>query len=147
MPRTPFGVYDQGRAGFILVGTVRLYEVFTDRSQPASELDQLWSRVGICELLPGLTDYEGRQMSSHGLGRLPEPTIKQVLAQTGSSIRRLATLFEHLKELRAQCRPRHHRRRWSNARAPLAVSLAGPFRPRSAGAGRAASQFFKPRTV
>jgi DNA transposition AAA+ family ATPase len=93
-------VYDRGRVGVMLVGTLRLYEVFTDGSRPASELEQLWSRVGICELLPGLTEYEGRQMISRGLGRLPEPTIRQVLGQTGSSMRRLATLLEHLKELR-----------------------------------------------
>jgi len=31
---------------------------------------------------------------------LPEPTIKQALTQTGSSIRRLAAQLEHLKELR-----------------------------------------------
>jgi len=93
-------VYDRGRVGVMLVGTLRLYEVFTDGSRPASELEQLWSRVGICELLPGLTEYEARQMISHRLGRLPEPTIRQVLAETGSSIRRLATLLQHLKELR-----------------------------------------------
>ncbi len=89
-----------GRVGVMLVGTLRLYEVFTDGSRPASELEQLWSRVGICELLPGLTDYEARQMISQRLGRLPEPTMKQVLGQTGNSIRRLATLLEYLKELR-----------------------------------------------
>ncbi len=45
--------------------------------------------MGICELLPGLTEYEARQMIQKVLGRIPEATIKQILRQTGNSIRRL----------------------------------------------------------
>lgn len=33
-------------------------------------------------------------------GRLPEITIKQILKQTGNSIRKLARMLEHLKELK-----------------------------------------------
>jgi DNA transposition AAA+ family ATPase len=62
-------------------------------------LEQLWSRVGICELLPGLTEYEARQMIQKALGRIPELTSKQILRQTGNSIRRLTELLERLKEL------------------------------------------------
>lgn len=92
-------VFDRGHLGVVVVGTLRLYEIFTDGSRPASDLEQLWSRVGICELLPGLTGYEGRQMIQKALGRLPEITIKQILKQTGNSIRRLRNLLERLKEL------------------------------------------------
>jgi DNA transposition AAA+ family ATPase len=92
-------VYDRGRLGVVLIGTLRLYEIFTNGSRPASELEQLWSRVGICELLPGLTEYEARQMIQKTLGRLPELTIKQILNQAGNSIRRLTKLFDHLKGL------------------------------------------------
>ena len=93
-------VYDLGRLGVVLVGTLRLYEIFTDGSRPAGELEQLWSRVGICELLPGLTEYEARQVIQKTLGRIPEITTKQILRQTGNSIRRLARLLEHLAELK-----------------------------------------------
>jgi len=93
-------VYDLGRLGVVLVGTLRLYEIFTDGSRPAGELEQLWSRVGICELLPGLTEYEARQIIQQALGRIPETTTKQILRQTGHSIRRLANLLEHLGELK-----------------------------------------------
>jgi DNA transposition AAA+ family ATPase len=93
-------VYDLGRLGVVLVGTLRLYEIFTDGSRPAGELEQLWSRVGICELLPGLTEYEARQVIQKTLGRIPEITTKQILRQTGNSIRRLARLLEHLRELK-----------------------------------------------
>jgi DNA transposition AAA+ family ATPase len=96
----PRCVFDQGRLGVVLVGTLRLYEIFTDGSRPAGELEQLWSRVGICELLPGLTEYEARQMIQKALGRTPETTTKQILRQTGHSIRRLANLLEHLGELK-----------------------------------------------
>jgi DNA transposition AAA+ family ATPase len=84
----------------VLIGTLRLYEIFTNGSRPASELEQLWSRVGICELLPGLTEYEARQIIQQALGRIPETTTKQILKQTGNSIRRLANLLEHLGELK-----------------------------------------------
>jgi len=93
-------VYDRGRLGVVLIGTLRLYEIFTNGSRPASELEQLWSRVGICELLPGLTEYEARQIIQQALGRIPEITTKQILRQTGNSIRRLAKLLEHLAELK-----------------------------------------------
>ena len=93
-------VYDLGGLGVVLVGTLRLYEIFTDGSRPAGELEQLWSRVGICELLPGLTEYEARQVIQKMLGRIPEITTKQILRQTGNSIRRLARLLEHLAELK-----------------------------------------------
>jgi hypothetical protein len=56
--------------------------------------------VGICELLPGLTEYEARQVIQKTLGRIPEITTKQILRQTGNSIRRLARLLEHLVELK-----------------------------------------------
>jgi DNA transposition AAA+ family ATPase len=93
-------VYDRGRLGVVLIGTLRLYEIFTNGSRPASELEQLWSRVGICELLPGLTEYEARQIIQQALGRIPETTTKQILRQTGNSIRRLAKLLEQLKALK-----------------------------------------------
>jgi DNA transposition AAA+ family ATPase len=93
-------VYDRGRLGVVLIGTLRLYEIFTNGSRPASELEQLWSRVGICELLPGLTEYEARQIIQQALGRIPETNTKQILRQTGHSIRRLTKLLEDLKELK-----------------------------------------------
>jgi len=96
---SPRCVFDQGHLGVVLVGTLRLYEIFTDGSRPAPELEQLWSRVGICELLPGLTEYEARQIIQQALGRIPEITTKQILRQTGDSIRRLTKLLERLKEL------------------------------------------------
>ena len=99
-------VYDRGRLGVVLIGTLRLYEIFTNGSRPASELEQLWSRVGICELLPGLTEYEARQIIQQALGRIPETTTKQILRQTGNSIRRLAKLLEHLGELKELNRDR-----------------------------------------
>lgn len=95
----PRCVFDQGHLGVVLVGTLRLYEIFTDGSRPGSELEQLWSRVSICEMLPGLAEYEARQIIQQALGRIPETTTKQILRQTGHSIRRLTKLLERLKEL------------------------------------------------
>lgn len=92
-------VYDLGHLGVVLIGTLRLYEIFTDGSRPAGELEQLWSRVGICELLPGLVEREARQMIQKTLGRISEIATKQILHQTGNSIRRLTKLIERLREL------------------------------------------------
>lgn len=92
-------VYDCGHLGVVLIGTLRLYEIFTDGSRPASELEQLWSRVGICEPLPGLTEYEAREMIQKALGWTPQIATKQILKQTGNSIRQLTKLLERLKEL------------------------------------------------
>ncbi len=92
-------VYDLARLGAVLVGTLQLYEIFTDGSRPAGELEQLWSRVGICELLPGLPEHEARQMIQKALGCTPETTTKQILRKSGISIRRLTKLLGRLKEL------------------------------------------------
>ena len=92
-------VYDLGHLGVALIGTLRLYEIFTDGSRPAGELEQLWSRVGICELLPGLMEHEARQMIQKTLGRISEIATKQILGLTGNSMRRLAKLLDQLKEL------------------------------------------------
>ncbi len=89
----------RGRLGIVLIGMLRLYEMFTDGRRTASELERLWSRVAICELLPGLTEYEARQMVQKALGRLPELTVKQILQRAGNSVRRLIRLLERLKEL------------------------------------------------
>jgi hypothetical protein len=58
------------------------------------------SRVEVCELLPGLMEYEARQMIQKALGGLTELTIKHILKQTGNSMRRLAQMIEHMRELR-----------------------------------------------
>jgi DNA transposition AAA+ family ATPase len=92
-------VYDLRRLGVGLIEGLRLYEILTEGSGLAGELEQLWSRVGICELLPGLTEYEARQMIQKTLGRIPEAASKQILRQTGNSIRRLTKLLDRLKEL------------------------------------------------
>ncbi len=67
---------------------------------------QAQSRVGICEPLPGLTEFEALQMIQKALGRLPEVTIKQILNQAGNSIRRLTKLFDPLKGLQELNRDR-----------------------------------------
>ena len=50
-------------------------------------------------MLPGLMEHEARQMIQKALGRIPENSTKQILRQTGNSMRRLTKLLERLKEL------------------------------------------------
>ncbi len=59
---------------------------------------QAESRVEICELLPGLMEWEARQVIQKALGRIPESTIKQILQQTGNSLCSLTHLIDRLKE-------------------------------------------------
>jgi DNA transposition AAA+ family ATPase len=99
-------IYDEGKLGLVLIGSLRLYEIFTDGSRPASELEQLWSRVGITEMLPGLAEYEARKMIQQKLGRIPENATKQILQQTDNSMRRLVKQLQHLKELQQLNRDR-----------------------------------------
>ena len=79
--------------------TPQRYEISTYGSGPPWEQEQLWSRVETCEL-PGLTEYEARQMILKVLWRPPEITTGQILNQAGNSIRRLTSLIGRLKELR-----------------------------------------------
>jgi hypothetical protein len=55
--------------------------------------------VGTCELLPGLNEYEAREIVQKSLGRIPEITSKQILKQTGNSMRRLTKMPKRLQEL------------------------------------------------
>ena len=54
----------------------------------------------ICELLPGLMEWEARQMIQKTLGRISETATKQILRLTGNSVRRLTKLLERLRELK-----------------------------------------------
>ena len=45
-------------------------------------------------------EYEARQMIQKSLGRIPEIAAKQILRQTGNSIRRLTKQLERLQELK-----------------------------------------------
>jgi len=57
------------RLSMVLVGTKRLYDLFTNGGRKSQELEQLWSRVGIHDLLPGLTPVEVRQIAKASLGK------------------------------------------------------------------------------
>ena len=57
--------------------------------------------MGTCELLPGLNEYEAREIVQKSLGCIPEITSKQILKQTGNSMRRLTKMLARLNELKA----------------------------------------------
>jgi DNA transposition AAA+ family ATPase len=39
-------IYDMTECGMVLVGTKRLYDLFTNGGRKSQDLEQLWSRVG-----------------------------------------------------------------------------------------------------
>jgi len=84
----------------VLVGTKRLYDLFTNGGRKSQDLEQLWSRVGIHDLLPGLTPSEVRQIVKASLGKLNEAAIVEIQRTTRGSARRLTKLVPRLKRLR-----------------------------------------------
>ncbi len=92
-------IHDMAECGMVLVGTQRLYDLFTNGGHKSQELEQLWSRVGIHDLLPGLTAAEVRQMAQASLGKLNEETLGEIQRTTRGSVRRLGKLMPRLKRL------------------------------------------------
>jgi len=92
-------IRDMTECGMVLVGTQRLYDLFTNGGRKSQELEQLWSRVAIHDLLPGLTAAEVRQMAEASLGKLKQQTLGEIQRTTRGSVRRLAKLVPRLKRL------------------------------------------------
>ena len=94
-------LHDMTECGMVLVGTKRLYDLFTNGGRKSQDLEQLWSRVGIHDLLPGLTPTEVRQIVKASLGKLNEAAIVEIQRTTRGSARRLTKLVPRLKRLKA----------------------------------------------
>ncbi len=94
-------LHDMTECGMVLVGTKRLYDLFTNGGRKSQDLEQLWSRVGIHDLLPGLTPTEVRQIAQASLGKLNEAAIVEIQRTTRGSARRLTKLVPRLKRLKA----------------------------------------------
>lgn len=93
-------IHDMTECGMVLVGTKRLYDLFTNGGRKSQDLEQLWSRVGIHDLLPGLGGSEVRQIAKASLGKLNEATAVEIQRTTRGSARRLTKLMPRLKRLR-----------------------------------------------
>lgn len=93
-------IHDMTECGMVLVGTKRLYEVFTNGGRKSQDLEQLWSRVGIHDLLPGLSAAEVRQITRSSLGHASEATLAEIERTTRGSARRLVKLIPRLKRLK-----------------------------------------------
>ena len=92
-------IHDMTECGMVLVGTKRLYDLFTNGGRKSQDLEQLWSRVGIHDLLPGLTPVELRKIARASLGKLNEATMGEIQRTTQGSARRLAKLVPRLRRL------------------------------------------------
>jgi len=93
-------IHDMTECGMALVGTKRLFDLFTNGGRKSQDLEQLWSRVGIHDLLPGLTPAEVRQIAQASLGKVNEATVAEIQRTTRGSARRLTKLVPRLKRLR-----------------------------------------------
>ena len=93
-------IHDMTECGMVLVGTKRLFDLFTNGGRKSQDLEQLWSRVGIHDLLPGLTPAEVRQIVQASLGKTNEATVAEIQRTTRGSARRLTKLVPRLKRLK-----------------------------------------------
>ena len=83
----------------VLVGTKRLYELFTNGGRKSRDLEQLWSRVGIHDLLPGLDAGEIRRIASASFADLNHSATLEIQRVTGQSTRCLMKLIPRIKRL------------------------------------------------
>jgi len=65
----------------------------------SQELEQLWSRVAIHDLLPGLSPAEVRHIVQTSMGRVNEAAMGDIERSTRGSARRLAKLLPRLRRL------------------------------------------------
>ncbi len=93
-------VHDMTECGMVLVGTKRLFDLFTNGGRRSQDLEQLWSRVGMHDLLPGLTPQEVRQIAKASMDKLNQATVVEIQRVTRGSARRLTKLVPRLKRLR-----------------------------------------------
>jgi DNA transposition AAA+ family ATPase len=93
-------IHDMTECGMVLVGTKRLFDLFTNGGRKSQDLEQLWSRAGIHDLLPGLSPAEVRQIVLASLGRTNETTVIEIQRTARGSTRRLTKLVPRLKRLK-----------------------------------------------
>ena len=62
-------IHDMTECGMVLVATQRLYDLFTNGGRKSQDLEQLWSRVGIHDLLPGLAPSEVGQIAKASMSQ------------------------------------------------------------------------------
>jgi len=93
-------IHDLSGCGVVLVGTPRLYDVFTNGGRKSRDLEQLWSRVGIHDLLPGLTATEVRQIVKASSAHLNDAAITELQRTIHGSTRRLTKLLPRLIRLK-----------------------------------------------
>jgi len=92
-------IHDMAECGMVLAGTKRLYDLFTNGGRKSQDLEQLWSRVAIHDLLPGLSPAEVRHIVQTSMGRLNEAAVGEIQRSTRGSARRLAKLLPRLRRL------------------------------------------------
>ena len=92
-------IHDLSHCGMVLVGTKRLYDLFTNGGRKSQDLEQLWSRVAVHDLLPGMAPSEVQAIVHSSLGRIREGVAEEIQKTSKGSIRRLTKLTARLKRL------------------------------------------------
>ncbi len=92
-------IHDLSRCGMVLVGTKRLYDLFTNGGRKSQDLEQLWSRVAVHDLLPGMAPSEVQAIVRSSLGKIREGEAEEIQKTSKGSIRRVTKLTARLKRL------------------------------------------------
>ena len=92
-------IHDLSHCGMVLVGTKRLYDLFTNGGRKSQDLEQLWSRVTVHDLLPGMAPSEVQAIVHSSMGHVREGVAEEIQKTSKGSIRRLTKLTTRLKRL------------------------------------------------
>ncbi len=92
-------IHDLSRCGMVPVGTKRLYDLFTNGGRKSQDLEQLWSRVAVHDLLPGMAPSEVQAIVHSSLGKIREGVAEEIQKTSKGSIRRVSKLTARLKRL------------------------------------------------
>jgi len=92
-------IHDLSHCGMVLVGTKRLYDLFTNGGRKSQDLEQLWSRVAVHDLLPGMAPSEVQAIVHSSLGKIREGVAEEIQKTSKGSIRRVSKLTARLKRL------------------------------------------------
>jgi len=93
-------IHDQAGVGLLLCGTKELLTTMTDGGRRSQDLAQLYSRVGLCRILPGLSKKELREIVQAALGNVDELTLEAIATACGfptTSFRRVVKLIPRIQ--------------------------------------------------
>jgi len=96
-------LWDQIAQPVILIGTEKLITTLRKRGRPAGDLEQLWRRIDLIRVLPGLQQAELDRIVKSRLGQVDNETLAKIAEKAGKfpnvSIARVNQLLRRSEEI------------------------------------------------